>query len=221
MESTSPRPARPRRRAAPAASGDNARNVLTPAHWIQAATELLVDGGVDLVRVDVVARALEVTRGSFYWHFKDRDDLLARVLEAWRAAATEQVIERFEGRGGHPRERIAELLSLPFRGQAAERAARIELAIRDWARRDAMAQRAVDEVDARRIGYTAQCFSALGFDIAEARSRAFILYSYQLAESLLRRQGSAAQQHERCALLERLLVMPDATVAPATGTTAG
>lgn len=221
MESTSPRPARSRRRAAPAASEDGTRNALTPAHWIEAATELLVDGGVDLVRVDVVARALEVTRGSFYWHFKDRDDLLARVLESWRAGATEQVIERFEGRGGPPRERIAELLSLPFRGPAAERAARIELAIRDWARRDATAQRAVDEVDARRIGYTAQCFSALGFDIPDARSRAFILYGYQLAESLLRRQGSAAQQQERCALLERLLMMPDAAAAPATGMATG
>jgi AcrR family transcriptional regulator len=219
MEAASPRPARPRRRAASAAPEDNARNALTPAHWIEAATELLVDGGVDLVRVDVVAKALEVTRGSFYWHFKDRDDLLARVLEAWRAAATEQVIERFEGRGGDARERIAELLTLPFRGQSAERAARIELAIRDWARRDATAQRAVDEVDERRIGYTAQCFSALGFDIGEARSRAFILYGYQVAESLLRRQGSAAQQRERCALVERLLLMPVGGAAQATAKT--
>jgi AcrR family transcriptional regulator len=216
MEALSPRPARARRRAASAARADNARNVLTPAHWIEAATELLVDGGVDLVRVDVVAKALEVTRGSFYWHFKDRDDLLARVLESWRAAATEQVINRFEGRGADPRERLAELLTLPFRGQSAERAARIELAIRDWARRNATARRAVDEVDERRIGYTAQCFSALGFDIAEARSRAFILYGYQVAESLLRRQGAAAQQRERCALLERLLLTPAPAVAPAT-----
>jgi AcrR family transcriptional regulator len=218
MEALSPRPARPRRRSAAAAAAPQGggRNALTPTHWIEAATELLVDGGVDLVRVDVVAKVLKVTRGSFYWHFKDRDDLLARVLEAWRTAATEQVIERFEGRGGDPRERIAELLTLPFRGQAAERAARIELAIRDWARRDATAQRAVDEVDERRIGYTAQCFSALGFDIAEARSRAFVLYGYQVAESLLRRQGNAAQQRERCALVERLLLAP--AVAGATGT---
>ena len=68
-----------------------------PGHWIAAATERAVDRGIDAVRVDVLAKELEVTRGSFYWHFKDREALLVAVLHAWRDGATEQVIERFEG----------------------------------------------------------------------------------------------------------------------------
>ena len=202
MDTTTP--SRTRRRS-PTAE-DSARNSLTPEQWIAAATELLVDGGVDLVRVDEVAKALKVTRGSFYWHFKDRDDLLARMLKAWRAAATDEVVRRFENLEGTPRERLHELLTLPFRGRSAERAARIELAIRDWARRDEMARHAVDEVDERHIGYTAQCFSELGFGIAEARARAFLFYGYQVAEALMRNQGTPAQKAERSALLERLLV---------------
>jgi AcrR family transcriptional regulator len=198
-------PPRTRRRR-PSSQEDPVRSSLTPEHWIAAASELLVDGGVDLVRVDVVAKVLQVTRGSFYWHFRDRDDLLARMLKAWRAAATDQLVERFEKLEGSASKRLQEVLTLPFRGRAAERAARIELAIRDWARRDEMARRAVDEVDERRIGYIAQCFSELGFGIADARARAFLFYGYQVAESLLRNQGTAGQKAERSALLQRLLL---------------
>lgn len=186
----------------------NARSTLTREDWIAAATAVLVDKGIDALRVDLLAKALKVTRGSFYWHFKDRDELLGSVLRAWRDGATEQVIRRFEGEVADPRSLIGELISLPFRGRAAERAARVELAIRAWARRDALARQAVDEVDARRIAYIAQCFSALGFAIAEARSRAFLLYAYEVAESLLSTQGTAAQKKERSALVQRLVMTP-------------
>ena len=131
---------------------------------------------------------------------------------AWRDAATEQIIVRFEHKHAEPRALLKELISLPFRGRSAQRAARIELAIRGWARRDAMARQAVDDVDARRISYHAQLFSSLGFDIPEARARAFALYAYEVAESILSNQGSATQKAERCALVERLLLMPLAGV---------
>ncbi|MBC7941664.1 MAG: TetR/AcrR family transcriptional regulator, partial [Chitinophagaceae bacterium] len=191
------------------------RTSLTLPHWVQCATEVLVDEGVDSVRVDSVARNLGVTRGSFYWHFKDRADLLQHMLDAWRDAATEQIIERFSRQAGDPRALIRDLLSLPFRGQAAERAARVELAVRDWARRDVLARHALDDVDARRISYIAQCFSALGFDIDQARARAFILYGYEVAESLLRRQGSSTQKTERSTLLEQMLLTPAAALGAA------
>lgn len=189
-------------------TGDVPRTAPTPTLWIEAAMAILVDGGVELIRVDVIAKQLKITRGSFYWHFKDRDDLLSHVLKTWRNAATEQVTERFSRDNEDPRALIHDLLSLPFRGRSAQRAARIELAIRDWARRDVMARQAVDEADATRIAYIAQCFSALGFGIAEARHRAGILYAYELGESLLVHQGSAPQKTERSALLERLLLAP-------------
>lgn len=61
-----------------------------------------------------------MTRGSFYWHFRDRDDLLERILVAWRDEATEQVIHRFESRRLSSLELLRDLLSLPFRGKAAQ-----------------------------------------------------------------------------------------------------
>ncbi|MDH5540245.1 MAG: TetR/AcrR family transcriptional regulator [Rhizobacter sp.] len=179
---------------------------LTPESWIDAATEVLVDQGIDHVRVDVLAGQLGVTRGSFYWHFQDRADLLRRVLQAWRERATEQLTLRLEHSAADPREQLRDVISLPQRGRAAARAARIELAIRAWARRDELARQAVDEADASRIGYHAQVFSALGFPIAEARMRAFMLYSYEVAESLLHRQGTPAQRLERSHFVERLML---------------
>ena len=197
------------------ANGEEPRVCLTPENWIDSAIELLVDHGVDAVRVDVLAKQIGVTRGSFYWHFKDRDDLLKSMLLAWRDAATEQIIKRFDNRHSDPRALIKELISLPFRGQRARRAASIELAIRGWARRDPMARQAVDEVDERRISYHAQVFSALGFPVAEARSRAFALYAYEVAESVLSNQGSDAQKAERSALVERLILTPLEAARPA------
>jgi AcrR family transcriptional regulator len=183
---------------------ESIRNAMTPDRWIDAATEVLVDHGIDHVRVDVLARLLGVTRGSFYWHFRDREDLLRSVLQTWRQRATEKLTERLEKASSDPREQLRDVISLPFRGRAAARAARIELAIRAWARREPMARQAVDEADASRIGYIAQVFSGLGFSIAEARSRAFLLYSYVVAESLLSAQGTPAQRDERARFVERL-----------------
>lgn len=187
---------------------DRPRTALTPERWIEAATEVLVDQGIDHVRVDVLARALKVTRGSFYWHFRERDDLLRAVLQAWRARATEQLTQRLERAHDDPHEQLRDLISLPFRGRSAHRAARIELAIRAWARRDATARAVVDEADAARIGYIAQVFSALGFGIRQARSRAFMLYSYELAESLLSPREGTQQRLERARFAEQLLLQP-------------
>ena len=88
-------------------SNKAARSTLTPEGWIAAATDVLIDRGIDALRVDVLAKALDVTRGSFYWHFKDREALLVAVLNAWRDAATEQVIERFEGQQADPQALIS------------------------------------------------------------------------------------------------------------------
>lgn len=169
---------------------------------------MLADEGVDSVRVDVLARTLNVTRGSFYWHFRDREDLLRRVLQTWRQRATEQLTMRLERANTDPREQLRDVISMPFRGRSAVRAARIELAIRAWARRDEMARHAVDEADASRMSYIAQVFASLGFPIVEARSRSFLLYSYLVAESLLTTSITPSQRDQRSQFVERLLEQP-------------
>lgn len=173
------------------------RAQLTPDDWIQAARDLLVDRSIDAVRVDVLAKILEVTRGSFYWHFTDRDDLLNRVLLSWQEEQTEQIIARYAKRGVESEALIQELVELPFHGRAAMKGSSVELAIRAWARRDEMARRVVDAVDAKRLAYLEECFSALGFTTPEAKARAFLLYCYMQSESLFRNQGSTGDKAQR------------------------
>ncbi|MFG5409804.1 helix-turn-helix domain-containing protein [Piscinibacter sakaiensis] len=96
----------------------SARPPLSPADWIADALALLADQGIDAVRVDVLARRLGVTRGSFYWHFADRDALLRGLLETWRQQATEQVIARFDGSRAEPQAARADLAAVPRRAGA-------------------------------------------------------------------------------------------------------
>jgi len=184
------------------------RGQFGPDDWIQAAQRVLASHSIDSVRVEVLAKEIGVTKGSFYYHFKDRDDLLQRMLMAWRDAATEQIIFRFENRGLPARELIRDLLSLPFRGAHAVEAAAVELGIRAWARRDDDARGVLDEVDAKRLSYIGQCFRALGFSANESKCRAFALYSYELSESLLSHQGTPRQKDDRRAFMEKLLLTP-------------
>ena len=216
INSSPPSPARRKRSksSAPDVSGAPARapdtrSTLLPEHWTAAATEVLVDEGIDHVKVDLLATKLGVTRGSFYWHFRDRQDLLRRVLQSWSDATTQQLTRRLEtAHTDDPLQQLRDVISLPFRGRAAARAARIELAIRAWARRDAMARQAVDDGDAARLAYHQQIFRALGFEDHEAAMRAFVLYSYEVAESVLSRQGTVAQKQARSAFVERLVLQP-------------
>jgi len=201
-----PRSARAPEPAAEAAS-EPSRARLTPETWIEAATDVLVDQGIDHVRVDVLATQLGVTRGSFYWHFRDREDLLRRVLQAWRDRATDQLTRRLrKAHEDSPQQQLRDVISLPHRGRSAARAARIELAIRAWARRDAMAREALDEADAARLAYHEDFLADLGYPREEARMRAFVLYSCEVAESLLLRQGSTADRQARRQFLERLML---------------
>lgn len=181
---------------------------LEPVDWIRAATQLLVSKSIDAVGIDALCKELNVTKGSFYWHFSDRSDLLKQILLAWRDEATEHVVDRFQRSSATHTDLVNQLLNLPLHGEAARNAASTELAIRAWARRDELARRVVDEVDAQRLSYIAQCFSGLGFDIREARARAFVLYSHQLAESLLANQGTSGERDDRTRYVEQLLLQP-------------
>ena len=193
------------------------RQSLSPEDWIEAATELLADKSVDAVKVDALARQLGVTRGSFYWHFRDRDDLLCRILDTWHRASTPRLVARFGNRSDPPEVLIREVLSLPQRGRSARRAARIELAIRAWARRDEMARKAVDAVDSERVEFITGCFVAAGFPPEIAAARAFLAYAYDVTQSLLHDHPQLAPQLGRTVLIEQVLMQPLARPDPPPG----
>src|SRR4051794_18463305 len=99
--------------------------------WIEAALSALANGGPDAVRVEALAASLGVTKGGFYWHFESKDALLEETLDAWEQAMVEDVIARVEGEPGDARAHLRRLFEL-----APSADFEVELAIRDWARRD-------------------------------------------------------------------------------------
>lgn len=158
---------------------------LDTAAWIEAAMDALAEGGIDAVRIDPLAKKLGVTRGSFYWHFKDRAALHLAMLKRWRESASYEVGERVGRRGRTPRERLRRILKLPRSGPRAGRAAAIEFSVRLWALRDANAARAVRHIDKVRLEYVERQFQEMGERPADVRRRAYLYYAALMAEALI------------------------------------
>jgi AcrR family transcriptional regulator len=171
--------------------------------WLEAALDALAAGGVADVRVETLAQELGVTKGSFYWHFRDRADLLAALLQQWRGGRSAAIAAQAEASGGKPAERLQHLLDL-YLDRNNPRGMAIELAIRDWARRDADAVAVVAEVDAARLGAVSRLYAEMGCDAREASARALAFYSFIFGQSLIVDGGStgkATELRERCAQL--------------------
>jgi hypothetical protein len=109
--------------------------------------------------------------------------LLHGVLDSWRRRTTLNVINRFTKPGGDAAT-LRTLLSLP-RHQRAAKSAAVELSIRDWARRDATAKRAIEEVDQIRLSFYEQLFHRQGFTGEAAKVRAYIAYAAMMGDSIL------------------------------------
>lgn len=151
--------------------------------WISAAFTTLSKSGVAAVRVVVLAKNMGVTKGSFYWHFKNRQELLDAILEKWRL--DQRVIQRVEAIGGKPEIMLKKLLASVPRSVRRNKSGATELAVRSWARNDEKAADAVAQVDKERIKWTQQRLIDMGFDEDIAEIRAFLIYSYIMAQGVL------------------------------------
>ena len=154
------------------------------AQWIAAAFDALAEGGIGLVRVELLARRLKLTKGSFYWHFADRPALLAALAAEWRDGRTAAIREQAGPAELPAAARLAHLLDL-YLGGGNPKGLRIELAMRDWARHDSNAAKAVASVDAARLEAVGGLFEALGLPEREARARAHLFYAFIFGRSLI------------------------------------
>ena len=189
------------------------RGNFTAQDWIDAALAHLVNHPIDAVRVDVLARQMQVTRGSFYWHFTDREDLLQRLLVSWKTTTTEQLIARQKSHIRAPDVAVLDLLQLPAHGRTAAQASKVEMAIREWARRDDKAREVLREVDSQRLGYMRECFEALGHSAEEARHRAFTLYACIISDTLLVTGDDDLRRDARLSSVHALLISPPGSAA--------
>jgi AcrR family transcriptional regulator len=175
--------------------------------WIDAAIAHLVKANVEDIRIEELSRELGVSKGSFYWHFRNRDHLLDRVLEHWLDRATVQVTRWARG-GASASERLLRILSLPARTPPEKRGADLELAIRSWARRDQRAADMVRKVDRMRAEFLSELMQELGFTGEEVRRRAAIAQSFMLGDAFLKLGATEADRLATVRILADLLTAP-------------
>lgn len=153
------------------------RGQLSAQDWLLAAIEAMAHGGVDNVKVERLAKSLGVSKGSFYWHFKDRKDLLDQVIHYWVAEGTEQVMAANKQASAAVEERLVALFQLALEEPVgALSSAQGEMAIRSWAMIEPNIAKIVAASDTQRINYVAELFVALGHPKALATASAEHLY---------------------------------------------
>jgi AcrR family transcriptional regulator len=155
--------------------------------WIEEGLRALAAGGPDAVRIELLARALGVTRGGFYWHFSDRSALLEEMLDTWERATTEEVTERLQHEGGDASARLRRLLAL-----TSSSVLMTDLAVRDWARRDPAVAERLRRIDNRRMDSLRTLFGAFCAEPGDIEARSLLFFSL-----LIGNHSIAADHHAR------------------------
>jgi AcrR family transcriptional regulator len=148
------------------------RQSLTAQDWAAAALDAVAGGGLDAVAVEPLARRLGVTKGSFYWHFPNREALVKAALALWEQRETVDVVSGLD-QEPDPYQRIVDLFK---RANSSYKAGRLYLALAA-ASDDVRVNDVVQRVSARRLAYLEQCYRALGMNAEEAPLWATFAYA--------------------------------------------
>ena len=160
------------------------RTQLDRSGWIDGAIEALADEGLAGMRVEALAKRFGVTKGSFYWHFKDRQDLFDAMLQTWKDGRIRDIDKQRATPAGNEGEQLQQIIEI-YSANRNRKGISIELAVRDWARRDPQASAVVEEVDTYRLESARKLFVATGLSDSEAKSRSLLLYAYVFGQSLM------------------------------------
>lgn len=181
-----------------AGGGDDMNEQLAAKDWLDLGLKVLATKGFIGLKAEPLAKAMGVSRGSFYWHFADVAAFHAELLKHWREIAAEQIIIGVEATAGiEPA--IAVLLRRTFTIRLT-----LERAVRSWAASDTAARQAVQAIDKRRLGYVESLLAAEGLPPDVAQARAQVLYWAFLGHALSERPLPAARQEAVIAELIRV-----------------
>lgn len=181
-----------------------AKNRLSPEAWIAAGFRALAEKGPQALKAEPLARALETTKGSFYWHFADVPAFHAAMLNLWEERAVADVIASLESEG-NPIQRLRKLGSIAAEDAPADFGGpKIEPAIRAWARDNALVTEAVDRVDAKRMGYLNELMAEIGLSNPEL---ARILYGALVGMQELSYRDGASNADALATLVDLILAL--------------
>jgi AcrR family transcriptional regulator len=157
------------------------RTRLSRQAWVQAALEAIAEGGLAAVAVVPLAKRVDATKGSFYWHFQSREALIEAALDDWERTHTSAVIAEIDATSEDPRRQLRLLFKRVTELAARDR---IELALLATADHPTV-HPLLERVTRRRIDFTAGLFRRLGFQPADAKRRALLAYSAYLGYAQL------------------------------------
>lgn len=169
---------------------------LSARDWLDLGLRTLAKDGFTALKAEPLAKAMRVSRGSFYWHFADIAAYHAAILARWHEVAAEQIIANVEAASKDEKP-----LALLLRRVFGERLM-LERAVRTWANVDPAARAAVQAIDRRRLSYVESLLTQTGLSAELARARAQILYWAFLGFALSDQPLSKARQQ---AVLDELL----------------
>lgn len=174
--------------------------------WTRAALEALATDGLAGVAVEPLARRLGASKGSFYWHFRDRGELIAATLELWERRDTVEIIAALEAIPD-PRERLRELARSAYMGAAAGNDAQSGVLAAASDRRVAPV---LERVTLTRLAFLERQFEALGLDPPAARARARMAYAVYVGLGDLRRAAPQAPltESEVASIIELIVDTP-------------
>jgi AcrR family transcriptional regulator len=187
------------------------RTRLSRQDWIEAALQALADGGPPAVAVERLAARLGTTKGSFYWHFKDREELITEALATWERDETDAVIEEMQ-QITDPVERLQTLLVAATELEEEEHP---DVRLLPSAS-DPVVGGVVKRVQHKRLDFLARAFRDAGFPPAESRLRARLAYSVYLGwfQQRLIEDAERATPRERAAYQRRAIEMLMAPSSP-------
>jgi len=168
-----------------------ARAVLGRAEWLAAARKLLIADGIDGVKVDRLAKMLNVTRGGFYWRFADLKDLLDELIEDWRTTNGPLMVAPLKAPGS-PMDQFRALAHLWI--DEADYNPSYDSAVRAWARIDKSVASIVQDIDQYRIDALKDWFLSAGYAPEDAVVRAQIVYYHQVGFYALDLKVSKAER---------------------------
>ena len=169
--------------------------------WLGAALEALANYGPEVLTIEKLCKHLGVSRGSFYWHFKNRDDFIKKLVQYWDTRLTNSIAETTQLVQEDPSQTLMFLMDLITETNAG----RYDIPIRSWAATNPHAAAAVKQTDTTRYNFVKSLFSGIGFsgDELEIRVRAFVVYFSM--ERALTIEEKPKERKRRLTLLHQLL----------------
>lgn len=166
------------------------RNRATRVDWLEAALAALFEQGPKGLNIQALARRLKISKTSFYWHFKDKSELVSALIDLWHHEFTETVTENVKLQDSPPRQRLAKAMELIDEFDMGN----YDSSFRIWARTEPLVEKAVLEANRLRLEFANKAFSELGFSGDSLACRTALWVGYQSTERYVFPEFSAKKR---------------------------